>query len=552
MDGTQKNRSLAGCAAVAACLACPGAGFAADVLAYAKVMLAKDAKLFKLVARQDPDTKAPYPLPPSLPSGATAELSVFVHDGPGGTFADPLTAGTWTALRGGSGYKYVNGAAPNGGAVKVLLVKAKVVKVLAKSDGTLLPGPIAGSVGVRLTIGADTYCASSSGGTVVKNVPAVWKSKDNPTPVACPSAPSCPPPAGCCNGAAFLGVTSGGGGGDCGDVLGQSGASFSQLTCGGLYLGGGSNSVPLPIPMPDMAHSIAAVTACSGQTATLGAATSAQTGSSRTCTAAGCQFGTPIPVPNSTSPFASVCVTNVLSGGVSGSADCAVGSIALNLPLGAVLYVTGDMATDPSGTIPGIQPCPLCSGGTCIGGANNGMACVPGNTTPGTGYPTSLDCPPAPAFLAGTLPIGFALTTGTVTWTATDATNDDGTGTPQARVFSGFCYDDDGTGLFANPARQCWENGMAVGPPCAGTFETCGQQAQGAFGPGGNGVRTITAVGAAAGSDLHCGSSGTLASLFSLAPTFNATVDGAASLPGPAAVTIPATLSLCAVANPCP
>ena len=48
------------------------------------------------------------------------------------------------------------------------------------------------------------------------------------------------------------------------------------------------------------------------------------------------------------------------------------------------------MATDPASTIPGIQPCPLCSAGTCIGGPNNGIACVADTSTLGGNAAQSL------------------------------------------------------------------------------------------------------------------------------------------------------------------
>jgi hypothetical protein len=45
---------------------------------------------------------------------------------------------------------------------------------------------------------------------------------------------------------------------------------------------------------------------------------------------------------------------------------------------------------------------------------------------------------------------------------------------------------------------------------------------------------------------------GTLVSVFSIPPTFDATIDGAGDLPGPGAVAIPGTARLCSSANPCP
>jgi hypothetical protein len=362
---------------------------------------------------------------------------------------------------------------------------------------------------------------------------------------------------GCCNGAAFLRFATIDQSGDCGDII-DSGGMVAELACSGLYTGGGGNSVPLPLTVPDQGIALSAITGCTGQTATLGGSTSAETGSNRNCTSTGCLFGAPLAVPNPNTPATSVCVVNKASADLDGTAVCDTGVTNVNLPLSSVLYLTGDSATDPSGTITGVQPCPLCSANTCIGGPNNGMSCEPGTTDLGgdPAYPTSHDCPPAETFNIGTLPVAFALTTGTVTWTGTNATNDTGsTVSTQNRVFSGFCRDVDGTGAFAGStpatAQQCWENGMAVGTACSGEFESCEQRNNGAFGPSGGSNKTIIAIGQAS-SILGGAAQGTLVSVFSIRPTFNATVDAAGDLPGPGAVALPGTATLCSDAMTCP
>jgi hypothetical protein len=338
------------------------------------------------------------------------------------------------------------------------------------------------------------------------------------------------------------------------------GTLVTNLACSGLYTGGGGNSVPLPFAVPDLAKSITAITSCSGQTATMGGTTSTATGSNRTCTSAGCLFGGPLAVPNPGSTPTSVCVLNAVDGPPSGSVVCNTGATSLTLPLSSVLFLTGDTATDPGSTITGIQPCPVCRGTTptCIGGPNNGLACTPGTSTLGgnTAYPTSHDCPPDPMFNIGTLPINFALSSGTISWTGTVATNDTGSSVGvQGRDFTGFCRDTDGTGAFegtsAATAHQCWENGMALNAACAGTFETCEQRSNGAFGPNGGNNKTITAIGTSA-SILSGSGSAKLVSVFTIPPTFNATVDSAGDLPGPGAVSLVGTASLCTSPNPCP
>ena len=343
--------------------------------------------------------------------------------------------------------------------------------------------------------------------------------------------------------------------GDCGDLLTAAGTS-TNLACSGLYTGGGGNSVPLPYAVPDQGHSITAITSCSGQTATLGQTTSTQTGNNRICTAPGCLFGAPLAVPNPGSTPTSVCVLNAVGGTPVGSLVCNTGATSLSLPLSSVIFLTGDTATDPSSTIAGIQPCPVCRGTTptCIGGPNNGMGCTAGTSTlsGNAAYPTSHDCPPDPMFNIGTLPINFALSSGTISWTGTTATNDTGsTASVQNRVFAGFCRDADSTGAFQDPFQQCWQNGMAVGAACSGTFESCEQRNNGAFGPNGGANKTITEIGNAT-SILSGPATATLVSVFGIPPTFNATVDAAGDLPGPGAVSLVGTATLCPAPNPCP
>jgi hypothetical protein len=231
----------------------------------------------------------------------------------------------------------------------------------------------------------------------------------------------------------------------------------------------------------------------------------------------------------------------------------------MTLPLTANLYLTGDTSTDPGGTITGIQPCPICSAGTCIGGPNNGMSCTPASTDLGDAYPTSHDCPPTPSSLLNPPPtLNFVLSTGTVTWSGTLATNDTGsTASVQSRVFSGYCRDlalPGGTGGFdadvmaGFQSRQCWENGMAVGAACSEAdngAESCEQRSNGAFGPNGGLVRTIRAIGVPAGNLAdNAPHPVTLGSLFSVGPTFDATVDAALDLPGPGTVALPGTLQV--------
>jgi hypothetical protein len=361
----------------------------------------------------------------------------------------------------------------------------------------------------------------------------------------------------CCNGASNLKFLTANAPGDCGDIIDAMGVLVNNINCAGLYTGGGGNSVPLPFAVPDLGESITAISNCMANVATIGPVTSAQTGSNRNCSAAGCLFGAPLAVPNPGSTPTSVCVTNALSQAPAGEVDCGTGNTTLSAPLSSFLYLTGDTATDPMSTIPGIQPCPICSGNFCIGGPNNGMACTNGTSPTGLGpaYPTSHDCPPDPMFNIGTLPVVRLKATGTLTWTGTSATNDTGsTSSVQNRVFSGFCRDAVGTGAFEGTtpatAHLCWENGDALDsngmvlPPCAEPYESCEQRNNGAFGPAGGANRTIRAIGNAM--SLSSGSApATLVSVFTIRPTFDPTVDSAGDLPGPGAVALPGNATLC-------
>jgi hypothetical protein len=513
--------------------------------------------LFKIVSRPVGAFTIPAPGSGTDPLIVGGDVHVFDTDGSGDMF-DSLTGFPpgegWSGLGnppGISGYKYKNTQAPTGGDVKIIIFKPTVIKILAKGTGSLFT-PIGLNLGVELITGTDKRCAEF-GGTTIKNMSSpnpLFKRKDAPAPGVCPSTgvPGCPG----CNGDSFINFSTANTPGDCGDVLDSGGMLVRNINCAGIYSGGGGNFVPLPYSIPDQTSLVTSITSCLGSVAGVGPTTSTQTGSNLNCTASGCRFGAPLAIPNAASTPTSICVQYAFAAPPSGNVDCATGATSIALPLSATLYLTGDTATDPSDTIAGIQPCPLCTGGSCVGGPNNSMLCVPGTTTLGgnPAYPTSQHCPPDPMFSIGTLPINFTLSSGTVSWTGTIATN----GSPvsvQNRVFSGYCRDKDGTGLFENPAHQCWENGMAVNAACGGIYESCEQRNNGAFGPNGGANMTIIAVGNAM-SIIGGPASAKLATVFSHPPTFDVTADLANDFPGPVAIVIPGTLSTCANAMVCP
>ena len=350
------------------------------------------------------------------------------------------------------------------------------------------------------------------------------------------------------------------------------------------------------------------------------------------CTNAGCLFGQPLPIPNPASTPTSVCVVNVVAANASGTADCRSGASAIDLPFTSQLYLAGDL--EP--TAAGIQVCPVCTF-TCNAGTNSNGPCLVDADCPGAGagscvgpnvchggagyphlactpddspvtpsFPTTHGCPPALGLSIGSIPIAFALTTGTTSLTAGDYSANAqctassqpfncctgagaGTCIGQSNVFCGFCRDVNAKGTGAHtgcfegdPAAACPHNaacttGGAAPQPfrcCTGagtgtcdqpTFKACSvggvtvaactdgngawpdceQRAAGAFGPGGSGVGTINETGAPGGDLTNgLGHASTLVSRFCIPPTFNPTVDSAGDLPAPGAVALPGTAQL--------
>jgi hypothetical protein len=212
----------------------------------------------------------------------------------------------------------------------------------------------------------------------------------------------------------------------------------NDLVCGGLYTGGGGNTVTLPLTVPDLGQSYTKITSCDNEKdLTLAATTPADlvtdfglsntgafpTEAQRKCTQGKtcdgsstnpgatcvtdndcpggacddhCTFGPPLPVPNSTTVPTSVCVINVVAEDASGSTDCSNGAATVNQPLASVVHLTGDLlsSADPP-NVPGIQACPLCDDVCpryCAGGGpDDGQIChVNGDCTDDPGCPGSI------------------------------------------------------------------------------------------------------------------------------------------------------------------
>jgi len=557
-----------------------------DELMPGRIVLIRPGVIAKFVAKAA--TAFDLPDPDNSPAAEGALLSIFDT---GGSSADSysLPAAGWKALgspAGSKGYKY-KGAGSVGDPCRVVLVKQKVVKAVCKGGGVQLTTPFTGDVGIVLAVGTDTktYCARF-GGSEVRNDSAQLKRTSAPAPGACPGAanPTTTTTVGtssttvitsstttstvggaCCGGFGFMRFTGDGVSGDaCGTIRNADGSEYAPVVCGGLYVGGGGNSITLPLSTPNNLTFTVGLDNCTGQTADVVPTTAAETGTNLTCTDVGCFFAGPLTIPNPSTTPTSACVVITVATPASGTVNCSSGEAQIDLPLSAAIYLTGDSLP----LRPGIQPCPLCTGGqvgvsgsgTCEGGLNNGMACTPANTDVNgvngmdPSYPTSHDCPPLLNASIGSIPIALAPDSGTIEWIGTPAprpTSSTSGGGNQTRVFCGYCRDPD-TGGFQQPFQACWANGP-VGPVCSAPFDACQQRTHGAFGPNGAAVKTITAIGSAAGSIVDgLPHDQTLASVFCIPPTFNAAVDSAADLPGPAGTTLKGTTRLCASASSCP
>src|SRR5262249_37600710 len=148
----------------------------------------------------------------------------------------------------------------------------------------------------------------------------------------------------------------------------------SLLTLGGnlLYIGGGAAGGP-PNLNPDNGLSLFKVASCTGSALQLTSATSTETGSNPDCTADGCFFGAPLPIPLPSKPALSNRVLNVMSGVASGTAQCNTGAGNINFLLASNTYLVGDLllkrcagTTDPNDVGRNCTTDANCPGGTCV------------------------------------------------------------------------------------------------------------------------------------------------------------------------------------------
>jgi hypothetical protein len=297
-------------------------------------------------------------------------------------------------------------------------------------------------------------------------------------------------------------------GGNCGTVEDGVPSLIKNLTCGGLNIGAGGSIVPEGA-VPD--GSVSQFTlSCAGSSCTIGPTTTAPPPNSAApdCTDTGCNFGTPLPIPNPTIPTITTCVLNTWSAPASGSLDLSTGTSSTSVPLNSDIYLTGNLG----------QPCPRCSAtgtptspgtGTCDRGPQAGMACT---TTSSTG--ATRDCP------TGGTDGGHPCTPG-----------------------GGACIDGSHVGVIAVNLTPLTTGSASATDPGGIFCPGDGQVHPGCFGAAS--CVTITENGTPAGPVTRGVPTGaTLASVFCIAATGNGLVDASADLPGPGAVALPGTFEV--------
>jgi len=273
--------------------------------------------------------------------------------------------------------------------------------------------------------------------------------------------------------------------GDCGVVRDGSGATLGPLACGDLALGAGASTLP-PSSLPDGAVNQFQLGGC-GLFLDCALLPVATAGPGFDCTATGCFFGPPVPIPNG---GLTACAQSTFAAPGGGSTNLLTGATSANVQLGLHIYVTGNPT----------QPCPRCSAvgapgapgtGTCDRGARAGFGCSSVNS-----QGLSKDCQPG----------------------GSDGSVDLGS------INADLSPVTTGTSTLANPS---------------GLF--CpGQTSPGCFGDAA--CRSMQVTGTAPGLPLLAAATplpATLVSTFCVPATGNALIDGSADLPGPAAISLP-------------
>lgn len=168
---------------------------AADHLLGHKVSVSKyggnptQGKLFKLVAKAGQQGNAASFAVPGNPGGT---VNAVLVERDGGLIADTLTAGDWSGLGsppGSKGWKYRNTAAPDGGPVRVLLVKERTIKLVTKGAGSMpVPDGTSGSIRTMIALDDARYCTAAAAPHETEVAGKSIKTGDQPAPGACPTS----------------------------------------------------------------------------------------------------------------------------------------------------------------------------------------------------------------------------------------------------------------------------------------------------------------------------------------------------------------------------
>src|ERR1700752_3287506 len=122
---------------------------ATDIPIPGKLLLIKEGRV-KFISKPAGQFVLPPANGPTDPTMNPSSINVFQQFG---SLTDTLTGGILEGLGnppGSPGYKYKNLSAPSGGAVKLILMKPTIIKILAKDDA-----PLAGSVGPDVGVGVN-------------------------------------------------------------------------------------------------------------------------------------------------------------------------------------------------------------------------------------------------------------------------------------------------------------------------------------------------------------------------------------------------------------
>lgn len=481
-------------------------------------------------------------------SGATLDILANGTSATTQSFSLPNTG--WSATS--TGFKYV---APTGAVApvkKVILKRTNQgvmqVNVLLKGNvGTqsldILPPNTGTDGGLSLQItGGDRYCVSlggAAGGTEMTDTNEQWKIKDATAQPGCPAPPVV---SGCCTGLpSLLKVKVTSSAASTGSVTPATCESGGACPCGGgelclgpllantAYIGGGgtTSSTFYLRTVPVGTEVYMKIASCSGPDPVLTAATDVEAAAGGTycstpagtpsagmrhCTSAGCYFGPPIEFTLPT--LGPICGINKISStSVSGSLDCATGSMAGTFEFMKDVYF--DLYLSSS--------CPRCTGGsvgmcgsgTCDSGARAGMRCTPESSSL-----TSLDCfPSLPP--AATGPFTAGGTTGSDGLTAFATSSN-------TNIFCGYCYTGSAWGLPCVSDAGCT-------PP-----EVCTAHSNGAFGH--LAATAISQTGSAPGTSVATGAhSITLVDVGCIAASAGS---GVAGIPGPSASSLVGTIEI--------